>query len=198
MQNVELIIDELNLRYNVRIVIINQGQLEFALEKPKEKFNGVEMYPELYQKAAILMETMTKLHTLSDGNKRTAMLMAEFMIKANGGDMVLPLKATRLSVDVAMDADDGMRDEIQKWFKVHVAMNPYELSVMLKELIEEEEMIKNLLKSEKILQVRELLDKWLAFDNYPEYKKEWDELEEQWRQKDHYMSNSTENKKSDL
>ena len=165
-------------------MIINRGQLEFVLEKPKEKFGGNAIYPELYQKAAILMEAMTKLHTLSDGNKRTAMLTAEYMIRANGGYMALPLKAIRMSVNVAMDKDDIMRDEIQKWFKAHVAMNLHELSAMLKERTEEEELIKNLLKSGKIAQVGKLLDQWLAFDNYPEHKKEWDELKALWKQKD--------------
>ena len=67
------------------------------------------------------METITKAHVLSDGNKRTAMLVAQLMIDTNGGRLVLPLKSVRLSVDTAMD--DAMPEIIRQWFKVHTAMN---------------------------------------------------------------------------
>ncbi len=44
---------------------------------------GHELYPELYQKAATIMEVLTKSHVLSDGNKRCAMKVAELMISYN-------------------------------------------------------------------------------------------------------------------
>ncbi len=69
----------------MNVVIVKKGQLGFALEKPKMAACGHEQYPELHQKAAALMEAVTKIHPLSDGNKRMAMMLAELMINANGG-----------------------------------------------------------------------------------------------------------------
>ena len=181
VKDIEIIIKQFNERYKADVVIINRGQLEFALDKPNANFYGKEQYQELYQKAAILMETITKLHSLSDGNKRTAMLAAEFMIKVNGGELVLPLKTIRLSVDTAMDEQDLMYAEIQKWFKVHAAMNIDQLSLMLQEHIEEETIIKTLWNEGKYDEVEKLASKWLAFDSYPEHKKAWDQLVEQWK-----------------
>jgi len=194
-QNIELIIKQMNKRYNMDVVITNKGQLEFALQKPMMKLSGTKLYPELYQKAAVLMETITKLHTLSDGNKRTAMMTAEFMIKANGGELVLPLKTIRLSVNTAMDSTDSMSELIQKWFKLHTAMNTNQLCFMLIESIEEESIIKKLWESKKFSEVEKLLSKWMAFDSYPEHMKAWNELGKQWKEYEESIETKSLSKK---
>lgn len=192
----EIILDRMNKRYGMREKIINKGQLEFALEKPKIKFVGQqEQYPELYQKAAILMETITKSHPFSDGNKRCAMMAAEYMIYRNNCELVLPLKSIRFSVDIAMDEKDEMREEIHKWFKVHIAKNAFQISVLLMEQIEEESIINNLLQEKKYDEAEKLVSLWMAFDTYPEHKKKWDELVERWKtqetKKDDAVSSTT-------
>ena len=75
-QDVERIVAEISKQDKTKITIINRGQLEFALEKPRMHVYGHEQYPELYQKAATVMEVLTKSHVLSDGNKRCAMRVA--------------------------------------------------------------------------------------------------------------------------
>ncbi|MCY4491959.1 MAG: tetratricopeptide repeat protein [Thaumarchaeota archaeon] len=181
LQNVKLIVEQMNKRYNMNVGFVNEGQLQFALEKPKMEIFGHQQYPELYQKAAALMETITKAHTLSDGNKRTAMLTAEFMINTNGAELILPLKAIRLSVDTAMDDSDSLSDVIQQWFKTHTATNAHQLCAMLYEHIEEETIIKKLWEANKLDEAEALLSKWMAFDSYPENKQAWDELTEEWQ-----------------
>ncbi len=183
LKDVELIIRMLNKRYNMDITIINKGQFEFVLEKPKIKFYGKEQYLELYEKAAVLMESFTKAHTLSDGNKRTAMAVAGLMIKMNGGELVSPLKSIRLSVDTAMDEHDLMPELIRLWFKVHTAMNTYQLCAMLCENNEEERIIKKLLMDKKYKELDGIMEAWLAFDNYPENKETGKELIKQWKEK---------------
>lgn len=88
----------------------------------------------------------------------------------------MPLKTIRLSVDTAMDSQDVMRDEIQLWFKTHMARNDTELSVMLEERLGEEYTIDKLTSEEKIKDAESLIGLWLAFDSHPEYRKEWDDL----------------------
>ena len=184
IQDVQIAIKKLNIRHRINITVINEGQLKFALEKPRMQIYGHEQYPELYQKAAVLMEGLTKIHALSDGNKRCAMLIAGFMVKANGAELVFPLKAIRLSVDTAMDGKDEMTEEIQQWFKVHIANNIDQLSILLTENMEEDNIIKNLLEQKKRNEAEGLLDKWMVFDSYPEHRATWEKLNKRWNSKD--------------
>ena len=148
---------------------MNRGLLEAALERPKTAFYGREQYPELYQKAAVLMEDICKNHAMSDGNKRIAVAAAETMARINGCRLILPLKAVRLLADTAMDGGDQMSGQIQAWFKAHVASNPVQLRIMLDEIIDENGAIDEILKrgGEKITKT---LDEWLAFDSHPELR----------------------------
>lgn len=186
MERAYEIIQRLGRINNGGITVLNKGQLEMALGRPKTALFGHEQYPELYQKAAILMEVLTKAHCLSDGNKRFAMLAAERMVELNGSTLVMPLKAIRLSVDTAMDSEDVMRDEIQLWFKTHMARNDTELSVMLEERMGEEYTIDKLASEGKIKDAESLIELWLAFDSHPEYKKEWDDLVGHWETEKKY------------
>ena len=182
--DVKTIIEKLNKHYKINATIINQGQLEFVLEKPQMQMFGHEQYPKLYQKAAVLMEGLTKAHALCDGNKRCAMMVAEFMIKVNEAELVLPLKAIRMSVDAAMDDKDEMTEEIQQWFKIHIANNTDQLSILLQEHVEEESIIKNLLDQKRSREAEDLVGKWLAFNSYPEHKTGWDQLMKKWKSHD--------------
>ena len=180
LQHVQAIIRRINATHNTKITIINVGQLKFALEKPRMRIYGPELYPKLYQKAAALMETLTKAHALSDGNKRVAMMVAEAMVGINGGMLVLPLKSIRLSVNTAMDAGDEMSDTIQQWFKVHTATDGCSLCMMLVELDEEKSMIKGMLEQGRGDDANRLLDGWMAFDNYPDNRRACGELINEW------------------
>lgn len=179
--DVERIVEEISKQDKAKITIINRGQLEFALEKPRMQMYGHEQYPEMYQKAAAVMEALTKSHVLSDGNKRCAMRVAELMISCNGSLLVLPLKSVRLSVDTAMDEKDCMSEEIAQWFKVHTADNSDQLCALLEEYVEELSRIITLLESGKAGEAEFLADKWLALDSYPERKGEWERLVEEYK-----------------
>src|SRR5690348_1054549 len=181
LEHVHAIIDELSKRQGESIAIINKGQLEFALEKPHMMVFGTDPYPELYQKIAILMESINKGHTLSDGNKRTAIMAAEYMANENDARLVLPFKAIRFSVEVAKDKDDLMREIIQKWFKTHLATDRFQLCAMLQENIEEEAIIKSLLRENKYDDAEKIIDRWLSFDAYPAKKDEWKKYVEDWK-----------------
>lgn len=162
---------------------MNRGQLESVLNKPKIAFRGKEQYPELYQKAAVLMEAICKTHVLVDGNKRASMAIAEFMVSVNGGYLVIPLKAVRLIVDAAMDEGDLMHEEIQAWFKIHTANNAVQLRSMLEEMVEEDDLGK-LMGQGRYSEAGKLVDKWVAFESYPEYKRQWSETVKAWEQED--------------
>lgn len=181
---VDGVIDTLNDRFGADAHVINEGQLDFALAKPYMSLRGAELYPELHQKAAVLMETLCKSHTLSDGNKRASVMAAEYLAGINGATLVIPLKTARLAVDCAMDAGDEMSEEIAAWFKTHIARDELELSVMLEEVAEERDMVATLLDQSKYDEAGRIVDGWLAFDSHPESRGAWSELVKKWRDRE--------------
>lgn len=187
LQDMNNVIKTLNLRHSANVSILNKGQLDSALKKPSLALYGKEMYPMMYEKAAVLMESICKFHCLTDGNKRSSMMAAEYFVSINGATLVLPLKSVRLTVDCAMDADDQMSEELSMWFKTHIADNPVQLSVMLEELVEEREVVASLWKQEKFDEAEQLVDSWLAFDSYPEGRKIWRDLVKRWERRDEML-----------
>lgn len=57
---------------------------ESALAVPFAGFAGEEAYPELEQKAAVLVERLVGNHPLPDGNKRVAFLVMLQFLQRNG------------------------------------------------------------------------------------------------------------------
>jgi death-on-curing protein len=85
------------------------GLLESALARPQATFEGRELYPDLWHKAAALMHSLVKNHPFVDGNKRTALTAAALFLELNGYTLVASndeaarfvLRAVAGEVDVA-------------------------------------------------------------------------------------------------
>jgi len=60
------------------------GLLQSAVSRPRATFGGRELYPDIFQKAAALIESLTKNHPFIDGNKRTAIASAGIFLEKNG------------------------------------------------------------------------------------------------------------------
>ena len=60
------------------------GLLESALARPKASVFGQDAYPDVWQKAASLMESLARNHALVDGNKRIAWYAAWVFLQING------------------------------------------------------------------------------------------------------------------
>ena len=89
------------------------GLLDAAVARPQATVFGVDAYPDLFTKAAALMQSLARNHALIDGNKRTAWAAAWTFLTING---VLPapdydVDAAELFVnDVAKGAIADVRD----------------------------------------------------------------------------------------
>ena len=60
------------------------GLAESALHAPAAAFEGVELYPDVIDKAAVLCVRLARNHPLPDGNKRVAYLaLVEFLARNN-------------------------------------------------------------------------------------------------------------------
>lgn len=64
--------------------ICDVGLLDSAINRPRSRFYGEEAYATLSLKAAALLQSITKNHALTDGNKRLAWLSTVVFCDLNG------------------------------------------------------------------------------------------------------------------
>jgi death on curing protein len=82
--------------------IINLGLLESAVGRPQATFAGTDLYPDVFAKAAVLIESLIGNHPFVDGNKRTGIASGALLLRANGYRLTLSHEALeRLALGVA-------------------------------------------------------------------------------------------------
>ena len=94
------------------------GLLASALGRPQASFAGDDLYPDLYLKAAALIQSLSSNHPFVDGNKRTALATLEYFLYLNN----LEIEATqREKVDFTLWAENEKPslEEIASWIKDH-------------------------------------------------------------------------------
>ncbi len=68
------------------LIKASRGDLaESALHAPQAEFGDKEFYPDIYEKAAVLVCRLTWNHPLPDGNKRAAWVALVMFVDLNGG-----------------------------------------------------------------------------------------------------------------
>jgi death-on-curing protein len=91
------------------------GLADSALAAPGAGFGGEEAYPDLLEKAAVLVEHLARNHPLPDGNKRAAFLSVWLFMEANGR----PFDGEDPDTDVPMveriAAGEATREEALVW-----------------------------------------------------------------------------------
>lgn len=93
--------------------------LSSALGRPQATFGGEDLYPDIFLKAAALVQSLSSNHPFVDGNKRTAIGTLEYFLYLNG----LEMKATqREKVDFALWAENEKPklEKIASWIQKHV------------------------------------------------------------------------------
>jgi death-on-curing protein len=60
------------------------GLLESAVARPRATFDGKDLYPDLFMKAAVLMDSLINNHPFVHGNKRTGITAAGLFLRVNG------------------------------------------------------------------------------------------------------------------
>jgi len=63
--------------------IHDQKMLASSVERIQATFDGKELYPDIWEKAAALLHSLAKNHGFRDGNKRTAVLATHVFLKQN-------------------------------------------------------------------------------------------------------------------
>ena len=77
--------------------IRDAGLLEAAAARPQTSVFGEDAYPDLWAKAAALLQSLVKGHALVDGNKRLGWLATATFLQVNG------VAVTRISNDDVYD-----------------------------------------------------------------------------------------------
>jgi death-on-curing protein len=93
------------------------GLLESAVARPQASFEGNELYPDVFAKAAVLMESLVGNHPFVDGNKRTGIASAAIFLQVNGWKMTASnsdLEAQTLSVVVEGTPVDDLAAWLQE------------------------------------------------------------------------------------
>jgi death on curing protein len=94
------------------------GLAESALHAPAAGFAGVELYPDVFDKAAVLCVRLARSHPLPDGNKRVAYLaMLEFLVR-NGVDWMPPSADETVATIEGVAAGRVSAHELAGWLRI--------------------------------------------------------------------------------
>ena len=94
------------------------GLLQSAIARPQATFDRQELYTDIFEKAAALMESLINNHPFIDGNKRTGIACTVLFLKQNG--FSFSAKNRELEKFTLRVASSKVgRSEIMKWLKDH-------------------------------------------------------------------------------
>lgn len=104
------------------------GLAESALHAPAAEFGGVEFYPDLPTKAAVLCVRLVKNHPLVDGNKRLGFVCMIEFLRRNGcawtppeGDEDGELSAEVIMSVAAGPGDDSAIRDLADWIEDRIS-----------------------------------------------------------------------------
>jgi death on curing protein len=92
------------------------GMLLSALGRPQATFDEKELYPDLFSKAAALLDSLVRNHPFVDGNKRTAITAAALFLRGNGYRLIVETEEM-VRFTLACAQSQVSLDEITDWIK---------------------------------------------------------------------------------
>lgn len=105
-------------RARTKATVRDFALLHSAVERPKATYNGKDLYPTVFLKAAALIHSICLNHSFSDGNKRTAWLSTKRFLWINGYHLVSERKE---AADFMVWVDNTQPDvrTISSWLRKH-------------------------------------------------------------------------------
>jgi death-on-curing protein len=94
------------------------GLLAAISDKPRAAFGGVDLYPNVFTKAAVYLESIVNYHVFIDGNKRTGITVcARFLYENNHELTATNRQVEEFVLSVATEKKDiGI---VVEWLKKH-------------------------------------------------------------------------------
>ena len=94
------------------------GLLAAIADKPRAAFGGTDLYPDVFTKAAVYLESVVNYHVFIDGNKRTGITVcARFLFENNHELTATNREIEEFVLSVATDKKDLAI--IAAWLKKH-------------------------------------------------------------------------------
>ncbi len=94
------------------------GLLESAVGRPQAAFDDRDLYPDLFTKAAALLDSLVNNHPFVDGNKRTGITAAALFLGLNGFHLTADnLELESFTLEVAASQLD--LKSIAEWLRTH-------------------------------------------------------------------------------
>ena len=91
--------------------LLNESQLRYLVEAVRGKFGDTELYPTLFQKAAVYAHHIITGHIFLDGNKRTDLHCAILFLEFNGCTLRLDINDS--IIDLGFKIADGAVTNIE-------------------------------------------------------------------------------------
>ena len=93
-----------------------------AIGRPQTTFDGNELYPDVFSKAAALLDSLVRNHPFVDGNKRTAIAAAALFLQINDCRLVVEnAEMLRFTLECAQARVQFV--EITEWFKKNTKLD---------------------------------------------------------------------------
>ena len=117
-QQVLAIHDQMVKRFGGSHGIRDIGLIESAVARPMAMFDGVDLYENIFDKAAGLLQSLLMNHPFVDGNKRTALSSTGIFFKINGY-ILKNSHEEEVEFGVNVDNQHLSIEEISAWLKSH-------------------------------------------------------------------------------
>jgi death-on-curing protein len=98
-----------------QVRVADPGLLASALTRPSMSVFGEDAYPRLERKAAALLESLARNHTLVDGNKRLAWTATVVFLRMNHVDLTYASVDEAEAFVLAVAAHHLSLDQIEAW-----------------------------------------------------------------------------------
>ncbi len=92
------------------------GLVESAIARPRATYDGNDLYRDIFDKTAALLQSLLKNHPFVDGNKRTALSSAGIFLKMNGYSLQNKHEE-EVKFAIKVDNEHLSLEEISSWLK---------------------------------------------------------------------------------
>jgi death on curing protein len=97
------------------------GLLESALGRPQATFDDMELYPDLFTRAAALADSLINNHPFMDGNKPTGITAAGLFLRINGWKLIATsMELETITLRVATKTIQVL--ELAEWLRENAIM----------------------------------------------------------------------------
>ena len=105
--------------------LVNREHLDALIKLPQSRFFGVEQYPTLESKAAIIFYTINKKHLFLNGNKRMSVLTLLVFLGINQKKLnITPDELTEKALWLAKKTHEHdfiqLKNELEQWLRSHI------------------------------------------------------------------------------